>query len=233
MVNVTGKSLVGTGSGTTGATRGATVRSATARAQVVLGAGTMARIRAEPWILKKGDLFTVAKIAGIQAAKWTAHLIPLCHPIAITHVQIDMRWLDHGEDATTTITTTTEPDGEPPLTPASTPTPPSSSSSSTTTTTTPPTITTTTTQPTTTPTPTTTTLEILARCESFGVTGVEMEAMTAASIAALTVYDMCKAVDKGIVVREVKLLEKSGGKSGHWTHAPVPLTTPLTEASES
>ena len=104
----------------------------------------------------KGDVFAVARIAGIQAAKKTSDLIPLCHPLMLTGVKVEL--------------TAESPD----------------------------------------------TVHILARCKLSGQTGVEMEALTAASIAALTIYDMCKAVDRGMTIEHVRLLEKIGGKSGHF-----------------
>jgi cyclic pyranopterin phosphate synthase len=104
----------------------------------------------------KGDVFAVARIAGIQAAKKTADLIPLCHPLMLTSVKVELQ--ADGEDA----------------------------------------------------------VLIRARCKLTGQTGVEMEALTAASVAALTIYDMCKAVDRGMVIEQVRLLEKLGGKSGHF-----------------
>lgn len=110
---------------------------------------------------KKGDVLATARIAGIMAAKNTSQLIPLCHPLALTKVQVDIALVPATEQA-----------------PAA--------------------------------------FKILARCAVEGKTGVEMEAMTAASVAALTLYDMCKAVDPTLVIQEVKLLEKTGGKSGHW-----------------
>ncbi|THD35163.1 MAG: cyclic pyranopterin monophosphate synthase MoaC [Sphingomonas sp.] len=103
----------------------------------------------------KGDVLAVARVAGIMAAKRTGELIPLCHPLPITSVVIDLAIDDTGVAATATVTTT-------------------------------------------------------------GKTGVEMEAMTAVSVALLTIYDMAKAVDKGMVIGEVRLIEKSGGKSGDW-----------------
>ena len=105
----------------------------------------------------KGDVFAVARIAGIQAAKRCADLIPLCHPLALSSVEV-------------TLVADREASR----------------------------------------------VHIEARCKLAGQTGVEMEALTAASVAGLTIYDMCKAVDKGMVIRSVKLLEKKGGKSGHW-----------------
>ena len=104
----------------------------------------------------KGDVFAVARIAGIQAAKKTSDLIPLCHPLMLTGVKVELSV--EGVDA----------------------------------------------------------VRITARCKLAGQTGVEMEALTAASIAALTIYDMCKAVDRGMVIESVRLLEKLGGKSGHY-----------------
>lgn len=109
---------------------------------------------------KKGDVLAVARIAGIQAAKKCSELIPLCHPLMLTSVKVEL---------------TPDPDNNAVL--------------------------------------------IEARCKLAGQTGVEMEALTAASVAALTIYDMCKAVDKGMVIGEVKLLEKLGGRSGHWQAA--------------
>ena len=103
----------------------------------------------------KGDVFAVARIAGIQAAKRTAELIPLCHPLPLTSVAVDLV----AEAAAVRIT---------------------------------------------------------AVAETEGKTGVEMEALTAASVAALSLYDMCKAVDRGMEIGPVRLLEKSGGKSGAW-----------------
>ena len=106
---------------------------------------------------KKGDVLAVARIAGLQAAKKCSELIPLCHPLMLTSVKVELT-----------------PDAD------------------------------------------NNAVRIEARCKLAGQTGVEMEALTAASVAALTIYDMCKAVDKGMVIGEVKLLEKLGGRSGHW-----------------
>ncbi|MBB3059651.1 cyclic pyranopterin monophosphate synthase MoaC [Microbulbifer rhizosphaerae] len=110
---------------------------------------------------KKGDVLATARIAGIQAAKKTADLIPLCHPLALTKVQLDFVL----ERETLSV-------------------------------------------------------RILSFCRLAGRTGVEMEALTAASVAALTIYDMCKAVDPAMVIGPTRLLEKSGGKLGHWRRAP-------------
>jgi cyclic pyranopterin phosphate synthase len=105
--------------------------------------------------MPKGDPLEVARIAGIQAGKRTADLIPLCHPLQLTHLDISIEITGAGARIEATAKTRAE-------------------------------------------------------------TGVEMEALTAASIAALTLYDMCKAVEKGISIGPVRLIEKSGGKSGHW-----------------
>lgn len=107
---------------------------------------------------KKGDVLATARIAGIQAAKKTSDLIPLCHPLMLTSVKVEI-----------------QPDEQ------------------------------------------NCCIQISATCKLAGQTGVEMEALTAASVAALTIYDMCKAVDKGMVLSDIQLEEKLGGKSGHWT----------------
>lgn len=107
--------------------------------------------------LKKGDVLQVARIAGIQAAKKCSELIPLCHPLLISKVQVDFDIEDNG-------------------------------------------------------------VAIAAYCKLAGQTGVEMEALTAVSVAALTVFDMCKAVDPDMVVGGIKVIEKTGGKTGHWQH---------------
>jgi cyclic pyranopterin phosphate synthase len=106
---------------------------------------------------KKGDVLGVARIAAIQAAKRTAELIPLCHPLALTRV--DIEFVIDGKSAA---------------------------------------------------------VDCIATVETVGRTGVEMEALTAVSVGLLTVYDMCKAIDRGMRVERVQLLEKKGGKSGHW-----------------
>jgi indole-3-glycerol phosphate synthase len=132
-----------------------TDRVAVAGARVVMRPETLERIRAGG--VAKGDVLAVARLAGIMAAKRTAELIPLCHPLALTSVKVDLECAP-GRSA----------------------------------------------------------VEITATCRLRGRTGVEMEALTAASVAALTVYDMCKAVDRGMVVTDLRLLKKSGGKSGDW-----------------
>ncbi len=111
---------------------------------------------------KKGDVLATARIAGIMAAKRTGDLIPMCHPLMLTKVKVEL---------------TPEPDRH--------------------------------------------AVHITAECAVSGQTGVEMEALTAASVAALTLYDMCKAVDRGMVIEQTRLLEKRGGKSGHWQVGPA------------
>ena len=133
------------------------VRQAIAQARVVLSEEILAKIRSAE--IAKGDLLATARIAGIQGAKRCADLIPLCHPLPLSKVTID-------------ITPFADANGVG--------------------------------------------LKIIALCKTTAKTGVEMEALTAASVAALTIYDMCKAADKGIVIQQVELLEKQGGKSGDW-----------------
>lgn len=130
-----------------------TERIATASGKVLMEATTLNLIRERG--LKKGDVLSVAQLAGIMGAKRTPDLIPLCHPLSLSSVEV-------------TLTTADEP-------PA---------------------------------------IEITATCRLKGRTGVEMEALMAVSIAALTVYDMCKAVDRGMQITEIRLRHKSGGKSG-------------------
>jgi indole-3-glycerol phosphate synthase len=132
-----------------------TVRVARAGARVVMRPETLARIAAGD--VEKGDTLAVARLAGIMAAKRTAELIPLCHPLPLTSVELDLACA------------------------------PQSSA-----------------------------VEITATCRVRGRTGVEMEALTAAGIAALTIYDMCKAIDRGMRITDLRLLHKSGGKSGTW-----------------
>ena len=128
-----------------------TKREAEASAHVVMSKAVLKALPQNP----KGDPLEVARIAGIQAAKRTSELIPMCHPLPLSHVDVDIRLCENGVAITSRVTTTAE-------------------------------------------------------------TGVEMEALVAASVAALTVYDMCKALDKGIEIREVVLQKKSGGKSGDY-----------------
>ncbi|WP_319485147.1 cyclic pyranopterin monophosphate synthase MoaC [uncultured Cohaesibacter sp.] len=132
-----------------------TVRIAIATAKVIMKPETLALILGGN--AKKGDVLATARIAGIMAAKRTHELIPLCHPLALSKVSIDID-ADHALPG----------------------------------------------------------LVITATAKLTGQTGVEMEALTAASVASLTVYDMAKAVDKGMTIGDIRLLEKMGGKSGHW-----------------
>jgi cyclic pyranopterin monophosphate synthase len=142
----------------------ATVREARAFACVHMQAETLAQIQANG--LKKGDVLAVARIAGIQAAKKCADLIPLCHPLALSKVGVDFTF-NTQENC----------------------------------------------------------VEINTLCKLTGQTGVEMEALTAASVAALTIYDMCKAIDMNMVIDQICLLEKSGGRRGHYQRAQPPSVT--------
>jgi cyclic pyranopterin monophosphate synthase len=139
MVDVTGKAE--------------TVRVARAEACVEMSSATVQLLRDNA--LPKGNALEVARIAGIQGGKKTSELIPLCHPLALTHLDVSIELSDTGAR-----------------------------------------------------------IEAVARTKAE--TGVEMEALTAAAVSALTLYDMCKAVEKGISIGPVRLLEKEGGKSGHW-----------------
>lgn len=130
-----------------------TERTATARGEIVMQPQTLALIREGG--VKKGDVLSVARLAGIMGAKRTPDLIPLCHPLALTSVKVDL---------------TLEPERN--------------------------------------------AVSIEATCRLTGRTGVEMEALTAVAVAALTVYDMCKAVDRGMRIGEIRLVHKAGGKSG-------------------
>jgi len=131
-----------------------TKRTAEASAFIILKAAVLKALPHNP----KGDPLEVARLAGIMAAKRTAELIPMCHPLPLSHIDVTLRLCENGVAIHSTVTTT-------------------------------------------------------------AVTGVEMEALVAVSIAALTVYDMCKALDKGIEIREVVLERKSGGKSGDYVRA--------------
>ena len=131
-----------------------TNRTALASAKIALGKTIVDRIYAGD--MPKGDVLATVRIAGIQAAKQCANLIPLCHPLPLDKASIEI---------------TRSGDSY---------------------------------------------IEIQATCSTTGKTGVEMEALTAASVAALTLYDMCKALDKGIKIESIQLLEKTGGKSGDW-----------------
>ena len=131
----------------------ATERTATAKGSVIMAPETLQRILDRG--VKKGDVLSVAQLAGIMAAKRTPDLIPLCHPLMLTSVKVDLT-CDPARNA----------------------------------------------------------VDIQATCRLTGQTGVEMEALTAVTVAALTVYDMCKAVDRGMRIEDVHLTHKSGGKSG-------------------
>lgn len=132
-----------------------TTRIARAAGSIFMQPETLALIRSGT--AKKGDVLGIARIAAIQASKRTGDLIPLCHPIALTHVTADFT-IDEAQNAVH--------------------------------------------------------CEVTAECS--GKTGVEMEALTATSVGLLTIYDMAKAVDRGMRIENIRLLEKSGGKSGHW-----------------
>jgi cyclic pyranopterin phosphate synthase len=131
-----------------------THRRAVARCKVMMLPATAKAIANHE--VKKGDVIAVARVAGIQAAKRTSDMIPLCHPLPVSKIAVD--FLAEGSDR----------------------------------------------------------LRVRAEVRVTGNTGVEMEALTAVSVAALTVYDMCKAIDKGMVIEGVRLLSKEGGKSGSW-----------------
>ena len=133
-----------------------THRVAVAEGRIVMQPATLDII--QKGTAKKGDVLGIARIAGIMAAKQTSHLIPLCHPLALTRVAVDFELLP--EDNA---------------------------------------------------------VRCEATVETYGKTGVEMEALTAVQIALLTIYDMCKAVDKTMVMQGVRVLEKQGGKSGDWS----------------
>ncbi len=130
------------------------IREARAEVFVQLNAKTVDKIKENS--MKKGDVLCVARIAGIQAAKKCADLIPLCHLLMLSKVAIDFEWVGNNH------------------------------------------------------------LRIESYCKLSGKTGVEMEALTAASVAALTIFDMCKAIDRAMIIDGLKVLEKKGGRSGHW-----------------
>lgn len=158
------------------AAKAATHRIAVAQGRIVMLPATFALI--EAGTAKKGDVLGIARIAGIQGAKKTSDLIPLCHPLALTRVAINF-------EAVQTINT---------LSTAENNTISEQYSS---------------TQP---------SIICTATVETVGQTGVEMEALTAVQVALLTIYDMCKAVDRGMTMTDVRVLEKHGGKSGSYTN---------------
>jgi cyclic pyranopterin phosphate synthase len=167
--------------------------------------------------MKKGDVLSVARIAGIMAAKKTSELVPLCHPISISHVSVELDVVggeaDGGGEETVAVPWkgTGQGDAYPfhaplPLAPQNQtrlPARPQTQSL------TPP-------QQNLKDEEEFGRIEVTARVECDGKTGVEMEALTAASVAALTVYDMCKAVDKGMRIESLRVVRKEGGKSGTW-----------------
>jgi cyclic pyranopterin phosphate synthase len=133
-----------------------TERTATAVATITMEPATLALILGGT--VKKGDVLAAARLAGIMGAKRTPDLIPLCHPLPLSSVKVELT-PDQDRNA----------------------------------------------------------IDILATCKVNGRTGIEMEALTAASVTALTIYDMCKAVDRGMTISGVRLMHKAGGKSGEWT----------------
>jgi cyclic pyranopterin phosphate synthase len=135
------------------------LREATARGRITMTGDTLARIGKND--VKKGNVLETARIAGIMAAKKTAEWIPMCHPLAITHAQVDFDLL-----------------------------------------------------------PEVRAIDITAVVRLRGSTGVEMEALTAVSVAALTIYDMCKSYDREMIIGDIRLMEKAGGKSGHYRRSP-------------
>ncbi|OQW78965.1 MAG: molybdenum cofactor biosynthesis protein C [Proteobacteria bacterium ST_bin14] len=137
-----------------------TAREAVASGRITMSAQAATAIH--QGAAKKGDVIAVARVAGIMAAKRTSDLIPLCHPLPLTRVVIDLQPDDNG-------------------------------------------------------------VTVTATCATTGKTGVEMEAITAVSVALLTIYDMAKAIDRGMIIGDVRLLEKRGGKSGEWL---APALTP-------
>lgn len=135
-----------------------TERSATAKGAVLMRPETLGLIRAGG--VRKGDVLSVARLAGIMGAKRTADLVPLCHPLALTGISVELA-IDEARSA----------------------------------------------------------VEITATCRLAGRTGVEMEALTAVAVAALTIYDMCKAADRGMRITDIRLVRKAGGKSGRYEAA--------------
>jgi cyclic pyranopterin monophosphate synthase len=131
----------------------ATERTAATRGFLRIGSAALAKVRRMK--TPKGNPFEIARIAGIAAAKRTAELIPLCHPLLLTHIDVGLKLCQNG-------------------------------------------------------------VEVTARVTATGPTGVEMEALTATAVAALTLYDMCKALDRSMEITDICLLEKSGGRSGHY-----------------
>ena len=150
----------------------ATEREAVARGSVSMKPATMKLV--QDGAMPKGDVMAVARIAGIMAAKKTADLIPLCHPLAITSVTVDMS-IDEKKSR----------------------------------------------------------MDIVAKAKTVGQTGVEMEALTAVSVAALTIYDMCKAVDREMTISDIMLMEKRGGKSGEFRRSAASPVSPKAAVRKS
>ena len=148
-----------------------TAREARARAVLRMRPETLSAIKAGQ--VAKGDVLGVARVAGIMAAKRTAELIPLCHPLNLTGIDVRFE-LDEKEAV----------------------------------------------------------IIIEAQVRTVDKTGVEMEALTAAAVAGLTIYDMAKALDRGMVLSEVSLLEKAGGRSGHWVRPPEGIASPRVEGRD-
>jgi cyclic pyranopterin phosphate synthase len=140
-------------------TKEITKRIATAQSVLLMQQETALAIKEN--LSKKGDVLAVSRIAGIQAAKQTSSLIPLCHILSLSKVEINFKFIDDANKLAR--------------------------------------------------------LQITSQCITIGQTGVEMEALTAVSIAALTVYDMCKAIDKGMIIESTMLVQKSGGNSGDFS----------------
>ena len=147
-------------------TKAETHRIAVATGRIYMQTDTLALI--ETGNHKKGDVMGIARTAGIMAAKNTSSLIPLCHPIPITKIEIMLETIQPKADQTACV-------------------------------------------------------ECQAQVETIAKTGVEVEALTAVHIALLTIYDMCKSTDRGMVMTEIALLQKSGGRSGEWKRAPTTL----------
>jgi cyclic pyranopterin phosphate synthase len=137
-----------------------TQREAIARGRVLMQPQTLALIQQGG--LPKGDVLAVARVAGVMAAKRTHELIPMCHPLLLTHIDVEFDLHEPGQDENLAG------------------------------------------------------VDIIATVRTTGKTGVEMEALTAVAVAGLTIYDMCKAVDRGMRLDAVRLMRKSGGKSGEW-----------------
>ncbi len=137
------------------ADKASTARRAVAAGRILMQAQTLELIQQGKH--KKGDVLGVARIAGIMATKRTADLVPMCHPLSLTHVSVEFETDVEGSAIECTVT-----------------------------------------------------------AETTGKTGVEMEALTGVQVTLLTIYDMCKAVDRGMIISDTRLLEKFGGKSGHW-----------------